>query len=121
MYNSVKSLHVSYLTRSWFVASKRMNANNDFGGNSQREPDPPPPSLSSPSGSILSTSATSVEDNFLLSEGHRKDLFDDDYDSVGCCFFSSRSQRRSRNGSRSQECDDRTRGFLYWCVTILAL
>jgi len=41
---------------------------------------------------------------------------------IGCCLFiNNRQCRKGTRKRRNDDDDDHTRGFLYWCITILAL
>jgi|LauGreDrversion4_2_1035121.scaffolds.fasta_scaffold72933_3 hypothetical protein len=49
----------------------------------------------------------------------RKDVKRKDDNQTTCCCFDPFRKRTS--SEQRKECEDRKRGFLYWCVTILAL
>ena len=65
-------------------------------------------------------STTSIDDKVKVI---RKPLIvGKDPNQVTCCCFDIFKKRDSSSGTdRGKECEDRKRGFLYWCVTILAL
>jgi hypothetical protein len=63
-------------------------------------------------------STTSIDDKVKVI---RKPLIvrKDENQGTCCCF--DIFKKRDSGTDRGKECEDRKRGFLYWCVTILAL
>lgn len=61
-------------------------------------------------------STTSVDKSRAINKPLLSKRKDDNQ--VTCCCF---DVFKKRNSLERKECEDRKRGFLYWCVTILAL